>query len=174
MKIKSVNAAGSGFFHHLSKWILVYIFIIILLAGFILAMVNFSDEYFDSKTYTNYLFGTCVVLSSICFSWTRTCEAGTAEFITIKHQGERFLLAALVFLISSAMKYLITYIQKNSNYPTYKWPHYFVTGLHWSLFLAFIYAFLTGGAGVYKLFVHLFSGHLKKPDRAKIKNPDHF
>jgi hypothetical protein len=56
MKIKDEKVAGSGFFHHFSKWMLAYIFIIVVFAGLILAIVNFSDEYFDSKTYTNYLF----------------------------------------------------------------------------------------------------------------------
>ena len=59
----------------------------------------------DTVNLTNYGFAILVGLSSVCFAWARSLKEGEEEIIEIIFYAESFLHCAIIFLITSAIKY---------------------------------------------------------------------
>jgi hypothetical protein len=90
------------------------ILVMLVLLGFIFFIVGANSSVI--LQITNFAFAILLGLASVCFSWVRTFDSPENKIaISIRQSGELSLLAAILFLIASALNYLLSSFISTNN-----------------------------------------------------------
>jgi hypothetical protein len=138
-------------------------FIIYLIIGLFAVVVFFAapfsklaDIKFDTLPITNYCFAIMGGCASICFSWSRNVDQNNKRLVNqISFCGERSFLAAVCFVIASALKFFV--INKTEYFN--KASPYILVGIQLFSMVAFVISLVIGLSSLYYI-LKLLSKHV--------------
>jgi len=136
--------------------------IYIIVAGFAIIICfalpfsKLADPKFDALPITNYCFAIMGGCASICFSWSRNVDQTNKKLINqISFCGERSFLAALSFVVASALKFFVINKTEYLN----KANAYIILVFEISAMISFMISLLIGLSAIYYI-LKLLSRHI--------------